>query len=42
MNFEEQIWCGLSEEMSFETSSPIWSHVNENENKRSVDLGALL
>ena len=32
----------LSEEMSLEIFSPIWSHVNENENKRSKDLGALL
>ncbi len=31
MNFGEQIWCALSEEMSFETFIPIWSNVNENE-----------
>ncbi len=29
MNFGEQIWCVLSEEMSFETFTPIWSHINE-------------
>ncbi len=33
MNFREQIWCVVSEEMSFETFNPIWSHVNENEKK---------
>ena len=33
MNFWEQIWCALSEEISFEAISPIWSHVNENEKK---------
>ncbi len=33
MNFREQIWCVLSEEMSFEAFTPIWSHVNENEKK---------
>ncbi len=33
MNFREQIWCVVSEEMSFETFTPIWSHVNENEKK---------
>ncbi len=31
MNFREQIWCVVSEEMSFETFTPIWSYVNENE-----------
>ncbi len=31
MNFREQIWCVLSEKMSFETLTPIWSHVSENE-----------
>ncbi len=31
MNFMEQIWCVGSEEMSFETFTPIWSHVDENE-----------
>ncbi len=31
MNFGDQIWCDLSEEMSFETFAPIWSHVSENE-----------
>ncbi len=33
MNFREQIWCVVSEEMSFETFTPIWSHVNKNEKK---------
>ncbi len=33
MIFREQIWCVLSEEMSFETFTPIWSHVSENEKK---------
>ncbi len=33
MNFGEQIWCGLSEEMSFEIFTPIWSYVDENEKK---------
>ncbi len=33
MNLWEQIWCVLSEEMSFETFTPIWSHVNRNEKK---------
>ena len=28
MNFGQQIRCILSEEMSFETFTPIWSHVN--------------
>ncbi len=31
MNFGEQIWCGPWDEMSFETFTPIWSHINENE-----------
>ncbi len=31
MNFGEQIWCALSEEMSFETFTTIWSHVSEKE-----------
>ena len=30
MNFGEQIWCVLSEEM-FETFTSIWSYVKENE-----------
>ncbi len=30
MNFSVQIWCVVSEAMSFETITPIWSHVNEN------------
>ena len=33
MNFREQIWCVVSEEMSFETITPLWSHVNESEKK---------
>ena len=33
MNFREQIWCVVSEEMSFETFIPMWSNVNENEKK---------
>ena len=33
MNFGEQIWCVLSEEMSFQIFSPIWFHVNENKKK---------
>ena len=33
MSFGEQIWCVLSEEMCFETFTPIWSHVNENKIK---------
>ncbi len=36
MNFAEQIWCVLSEEMSFESVIPIcmtWSHVNEKKGK---------
>ncbi len=32
MIFWEQICCALSDKMSFEVFSPIWSHVNENEN----------
>ncbi len=31
MYFVEQIWCVLSEERSFETFTPIWSHVNQKE-----------
>ena len=31
MNFEEQIWCILSQAMSFETFTPIESHINEDE-----------
>ncbi len=33
MNFGEQIWCILSEEMSFKTFTPIWSHVSEMKKK---------
>ncbi len=33
MKFGVQIWCGLSEEMSVETFTPIWSHVYENKQK---------
>ncbi len=38
MNFWEQIWCVLSEEMSFVTFTRIWPHVNENEKKKSKKL----
>ena len=31
MNFWEQICCALSDKMSFEVFSTIWSNVNENE-----------
>ncbi len=31
MNFGEQICRVLSDKISFEVFSPIWSHVNENE-----------
>ncbi len=34
MNFGEQIFCALSDKMSFEAFSPIWSHVNENEKEK--------
>ena len=33
VNIGEQICCVLSEEMSFEVFSPIWSHVNKNKKK---------
>ncbi len=36
MNFGEQIWCILSEEMSFEIFTPIWSYVNEKRKKENV------
>ncbi len=36
MNFWEQIWCVLSDEMSFETFTPIWSHVSENLKKKRI------
>ena len=29
----EWIWCAISEEMSFEVFTPVWSHVNDNEKK---------
>ncbi len=35
MNFWEQSCCALSDKMSLEVFSPIWSHVNENEKKKS-------
>ncbi len=35
MDFREQIWCVVSDEMSFENFTPICSHVNENEEKLS-------
>ena len=31
--------CVVSEEMSFETFTPIWSHVNENEKKKKKKIG---
>ena len=31
MDFGELIWCVLSEEMSFEKFTPIWSHISEKE-----------
>ena len=31
MNFGGAKWCVLSEKMSFETFTPIWSHVNKSE-----------
>ncbi len=34
MDFWEQICCSLSDKMSVEVFSPIWSHVNENEKKK--------
>ena len=36
MNLGKQIWCVLSEEMSFETFTSIWSHVSENEKKMAT------
>ena len=33
MNLGEQICCVLSEKL-FETFTPIWSHVSENEKKK--------
>ena len=46
MNFWEQIYCALSDKMSLEFFSLIWSHVNEKEkkiaNKRPRNLDALL
>ena len=35
INLEEQIWCVLSEEMSFKTFTPIWSYVNEKKWQKS-------
>ena len=35
MNFEELIWCILSEEMWFETFNPIWSHVHIKGTKKA-------
>ena len=32
MNFGDQIWCVLSVEISFETFTLVWFHVNEKEN----------
>ncbi len=34
MNFGEQIWYILSDEMSFEAFTPIWSDVSEKEKKK--------
>ena len=34
MNFGEQIWCDLSEEMLFETFTPTWSHVSKRKKKK--------
>ena len=31
MNFSEQNRCVVSGEMSYESFTPIWSHINENE-----------
>ncbi len=33
MNFREKIWCVLSEGMLFETVTPIWSMLDQNEKK---------
>ncbi len=41
MNFREQIWCDVSEEMSFETVTPIWPHVNENEKKKKKKMAKI-
>ena len=38
MNFREQIWCVVSQEMSFETFTSIRSHVNENEKKKMAKM----
>ncbi len=35
MNFREQIWCVVSQEMSFETFTSIRSHVTETEKKKN-------
>ncbi len=35
-DFLEQIWLMLWEKMSFETFTPIWSHVNENDLHRGM------
>ncbi len=36
MNFEEQIWCILPEEIYFKNFTPIWSHCNENEKQMAI------
>ncbi len=36
MNFGEQIWCILSEDMSYGTFTPVWARVNENEEKQEA------
>ncbi len=33
MNLGEQMWCVLSEEMSFKTFTPILCHVNEDKTR---------
>ena len=42
MNFGEEICCALSENMSFEVLSPIWSHVNEKEKKNHKNKKMLI
>ena len=34
-DFWEQLCCALSERISFEVFSPIWSHVNETKKKKN-------
>ena len=45
MNFREQIWCVISEEMAFETFTPIWYHISENEKnwqKSKIKISTIL